>query len=72
MTFNALDYWGKLAIKQTEEIRKLKEQIVHWAIMLSSPDFKDTDAGVVFEEMDKLLNAELTLLTGEKNNGTKT
>lgn len=57
--FNALDYWGKLAIKLSEENRLLKEKIVGWVIQLDSPDFDDNDAGLTREEMVKVLQSEL-------------
>jgi len=57
--FNALDYWGKLAIKLSEENRILREKIVGWAIQLDSPDFDDNDAGLTRDEMTEFLQLEL-------------
>jgi hypothetical protein len=56
--FNALDYWGKLAIKLTEENRVLKEKIVGWIIQLDADWGGENDATLTRDEMIKFLNKE--------------
>ena len=36
----------------------IREKIVDWIVMLSSPDFKETDADLVREEMLSLIKIE--------------
>ena len=60
--YNALEYWGQLAMKLSKENREIREMIVGWIIQLDSPDFKDTDAEMTRDEMIQFLDLEL----GEK------
>ena len=57
--YNALEYWGQLAIKLSKENREIREMIVGWIIQLDSPDFKDTDAELTRDEMIRFLDLEL-------------
>jgi len=57
--YNALEYWGQLAIKLSKENREIREMIVGWIIQLDSPDFKDTDAEMTRDEMIQFLDFEL-------------
>ncbi len=57
--YNALEYWGQLAIKLSKDNRELREQIVGWIIQLDSPDFKDTDAEITRDDMIRFLDLEL-------------
>ena len=57
--YNALEYWGQLAMKLSKENREIREMIVGWIIQLDSPDFKDTDAEMTRDEMIQFLDFEL-------------
>ncbi len=58
-------------MKKSENTEDLMVKIKQWRTMLDTPEFKDTDAGLVFEEMEHCIKRAVSTGKYLKSNNNK-